>query len=260
MELGLKDKVAIITGGAKGIGRRIALDLIGEKAIIVIADIDEKACAEIKSEISNLGGVSITTKTDVTNESSVKEMINNTMETFGKVDILINSAGYISISKPTDIEQIEWDKTMNVNVRGVFLCCKHVLKYMIKRNYGKILNISSQASKLCYPYESHYSASKAAVDGFTRSLACFAAEYGINANSICPGSIDTEMNRAVTKKTAELMNMSFEERWNKTIENTPLKRKGSVDDISNIALFLVSDKSGFMTGQSINVTGGRLMH
>ena len=260
MELQLKDKVAIITGGAKGIGRRIALDLVNEKAKIVIADIDEEANKEINTEISNLNGISISVKTDVTNESSVLDMVKTAINEFGKIDILINSAGYVSIAKPVDIQELEWDKTMDINAKGVFFCCKSVLKYMMVRRYGKILNISSQASKLCYPYESHYSASKAAVDGFTRSLACFAAEYGINVNAICPGSIDTEMNKAVTKKTAELMNMSFEEGWNKTIENTPLKRKGSVEDVSNVALFLVSDKSNFMTGQSINVTGGRLMH
>ncbi len=260
MELNLVDRVAIVTGGAKGIGKEIAVNLSREGAAVVIADLDREAAEQAAQEILASGRRAIAVAVDVADEKSVKGMVDRAIEAFGKIDILVNSAGYISIAAPTELQGKEWDRVMSINAKGVFLCCKAVARHMMERAYGKILNISSQASKLGYPFEVHYSAAKAAVNGFTRSLASYLAGYSINVNAICPGSIETEMNKKVTEETAQLLGVSFEDKWRDTVKNTPLKRKGTVKDVADVAVFLVSDRASFLTGQAINVTGGRVMH
>jgi len=187
-------------------------------------------------------------------------MVNYTISEFGGIDILVNSAGIISIKDVINLTEKDWDLIFEVNTKGVFLCCKTVLKHMIGKKYGKIINIASQAGKTGFPHEAHYSASKGAVIVFTQALAREVAIHKINVNSICPGSIESEMNKIVVEGTSKICGISSEEKRKQTIMSTPLGRKGTPKDIANTVVFLASDRTNFMSGQAINITGGRELH
>ncbi len=260
MELGLKGKAAIVTGAGKGIGRAVCLDLAREGAKVIAADMDIDAAKSVCREVEALNGEARAYQVDVTDKSSVRGLIDFTCREFQKVDILVNSAGIISIAKVIDLEERAWDKVMEVNAKGVFLVCQAVLKHMIDQGSGKILNIASQAGKTGFPYEAHYSASKGAVITFTQALAREVAQYGVHVNAVCPGSIETEMNKTVTEGTAKILGISNEEKRARTISATPLSRKGTPEDVAGLITFLVSEKADFMTGQAVNITGGRELH
>lgn len=260
MELGLKGKVAVVTGAGRGIGRAVCLDLAREGAKVVAADMDIEAAESVSREVKALHAEARAVRVDVTDIDSVKEMISVTCREFYRVDILVNSAGIISISKVADLRESAWDKIMEVNAKGVFLVCQAVLGQMISQGSGRILNIASQAGKTGFPYEAHYSASKGAVIAFTQALAREVAQHGIHVNAVCPGSIETEMNVTVTEGTAEILGISSEEKRARTISATPLARKGTPSDVAGLITFLVSEKADFMTGQAVNITGGREFH
>ncbi len=260
MDLFLKGKNAIVTGGGNGIGREICLELVKEGVNVIVADINKESISKVNKKIEQLGGNSKGFCLDVTNSKSVADMVKYSIEQFGDIDILINCAGTISIKDIKDLPEEEWDKIFNINTKGVFLCCKEVLPNMIKAQKGNIINIASQAGKTAFPHEVHYSASKGAVIVFTQGLAREVAKYNINVNSVCPGSIDTDLNKVVTNHTANLLGISAEEKRKRTIDVTPLGRKGTTKDIANVVVFLVSERASFMTGQSVNVTGGRELH
>jgi len=260
MDLGLKDKVAIVTGGGKGIGRATCLELAKENAKIVVADIDSDAAHSVCKEIEALNGQAKPYIVNITDKSSVEGMIDFACTEFSGVDILINSAGIISIADVIDLEEGAWDRIMQINAKGVFLACQAVLKHMIDKGYGKILNIASQAGKTGFPHEAHYSASKGAVIAFTQALAREVAPHNINVNAVCPGSIETEMNKIVTEGTAKILGITVEEKRERTISATPLSRKGMPEDVANLIVFLVSERTDFMTGQAVNITGGRELH
>ncbi len=260
MELFLKDKIAVVTGGGAGIGLSISRELVKEGAKVFIFDINIDNTIKNIEENQKNGKYLQAIKIDITDKNRVDEEVKNICEQFKRIDILINSAGIVDVSRVEDITEEIWDKIFNINVKSVFFCCQAVINNMKKNRYGKIVNIASQAGKTGFLFETVYSASKSAVINITQSLARELGEYGININSICPGSIDTGMNDKVTENMAKLLNISIEEKKKLTIENTPLKRKGKCDDISNMAVFLCSDKTSFMTGQSVNITGGREFH
>ena len=258
MDLGLSGKTAIVTGGGNGIGKAICMGLAREKVKVIVTDLNEKAASNVALEIEKNGGQASFSFIDVTNVESIKEVVRISLNKLRRIDILVNSAGIISIA---DVVRLtETDRVIDVNAKGVFLCCKIILPHMITQKYGKIVNISSQAGKTGFPYEAHYSASKAAVIAFSQALAREIAQYKINVNSVCPGSIETELNKIVNDETARLLGILPMEKYQKTIERTPLGRKGTPEDVANMVTFLVSDKLNFMTGQAINITGGRELH
>lgn len=260
MDMGLKGKVAIVTGGGKGIGQAVCLSLAREGAKVVVADIDYTAAQNVCQKIKSLDGQASPFRVDVTSVSSVRELVKATCREFTEVDILINSAGIINIAEVIDLRESDWDRVMEVNAKGVFLTCQAVLKCMIRQKAGKILNIASQAGKTGFPYEAHYSASKGAVIVFTQALAREVAKYGINVNAVCPGSIETEMNITVTEETAKILGITCKEKRAQTISATPVSRKGTPEDVAGLITFLVSEKADFMTGQAVNITGGREFH
>lgn len=260
MDLGLKDKVAIVTGGAKGIGRATCLELAKENVKVIVADIDSDSGHSVCQEIEALKGQSRLYTVDIRSSSSVQGMVDFACSEFSGVDILINSAGIINIADVIDLEENAWDRVLEINAKGVFLACKAVLGQMISKGYGKIVNISSQAGKTGFPHEAHYSASKGAVIAFTQALSREVAKYNINVNAVCPGSIETDMNKIVTEGTAKILGISADEKIRHTISTTPLSRKGTPEDVADLITFLVSERAGFMTGQSINITGGRELH
>ncbi len=254
----LEGKVAIVTGAGRGIGKGIALAFAREGADVVIAELRPKLAKETAEEVRALGRESLAVKTDVRVSGEVEAMVNNTLEKFGKIDILVNNAGVAGTPEvvahaglPWLIEEEHWDATFDVNVKGIYLCCKYVVPHMIKRKSGKIINIASVAGKPFWegaPLLHHYCASKAAVINFTENLAVVLAEYGINVNDICPVYVWTELWR--TGVGGEEGKHEFEE----IVRETTIQgRMTTPEKIAALAVFLASEDGDDITAQSIDV-------
>jgi acetoin reductase-like protein len=255
----LEKKVAIITGAARGIGKGIALRLVKEGCRVVVADIDFQGASKIKEEIDKMGGESLSIKVNVSKNKEVKKMVEMTLKEFGRIDILVNNAGVNKACPITELSEEGWDYILNVNLKGVFLCCKAVVPHMIKEKQGKIVNISSKVAKLGGRWLTAYSASKSGVVAFTQSLAREIAPHKINVNAICPGIIFTELWDGLKEKFAQKLNISQKEVNERYVKEIPLGRACTPEDVANVVVFLCSEESNYMTGQAINVTGGQEM-
>jgi len=256
----LKNKVVLITGAAKGIGKGIAKAYAEEGASVILTDI-LPILDDTRDEISKIcQSKIISQKMDVRNVEDIKRIVKLAINEFGKIDILINNAGICIGNLVIDISEKEWDLIFNVNVKGVFNCSKIVAKEMIKLGTkGKIINIASIMAKIGESYTAAYTSSKHAVLGFTRCLAFEMAPYGINVNAICPGYVDTDMERNLEIQQAKAESKTFEEVQNSYISKIPFGRMGQPEDIAKVAIFLGSSNSDYMTGQSINICGGVIM-
>ncbi|BAT71528.1 3-oxoacyl-[acyl-carrier protein] reductase [Thermosulfidibacter takaii ABI70S6] len=241
----LKDKVAIVTGGAKGIGKATSILFAKEGAKVVVADVDEIAGANTVEEIENLGGEGIFVKTDVTDLNSVKNMAQTCINKFGRIDILINNAGIIRDQTLLKMSPEEFDAVINVNLKGVFNCTKVVGEYMVQQGSGVILNASSIVALYGNFGQTNYVASKSAVIGMTKVWARELGPKGIRVNAVAPGFIATEMTRGIPEKVQQMI-----------IEKTPLKRMGSPEEVAKVYLFLASDDASFVNGAVISVDGG----
>lgn len=242
----LQDKVTIITGSAKGIGKGIAKEYarLGAKVVINYCG-SEAAANETVAEIEKSGGIATSYKADISDYDTAKEMMDNIVKKYGKIDILVNNAGITRDNLILRMSENEFDDVIRTNLKGTFNCIKHVTKYMLKNKYGKIINISSISGVNGIAGQANYSASKAGIIGLTKSFAKEMSSKGININAIAPGFIDTDM----TKK--------LDENYIKEITKTiPARRVGNVEDIANTAVFLASDMSSYITGQTIMVDGG----
>lgn len=244
----LKGKVAIVTGARRGIGKAIALKLAKEGTKVVVTDISQEDCQKVVEEIEKLRSESLALKLDVTKEEDVKEVVAKTKEKFGRIDILVNNAGIGATCDLLKMEKKDWEKTLTIDLEGVFLCTKEVLETMIAGKWGRIINISSIASFIYWPKLAHYSAAKAGILGFTKNIAGELGKYGITANAICPGAIETPMLELVLKD----LGMTREQ----VIQHTPMGRIGEPEDIANLVSFLASDEASFITGQAISADGG----
>ena len=242
----LKGKIALITGAGRGIGRAIALEFAKEGADIIINyNKSKEGAEEVKNEIEKIGQRAIIIKADVSKKEEVEEMVEKALDEFKGIDILVNNAGVISAAPLQELTEEDWNKIMDVNFKGVFLCSKIVSKIIMKQKSGKINNISSiYGSIFGAQYVMHYAASKAGVANMTKSLAQALAP-NIQVNSISPGNIDTEMTRH-----------AGEDFIKKVIEKTPLKRLGKPEEIAKAAVFLASSDSDFITGLNLVVDGG----
>ncbi len=241
----LEKKVAIVTGAGRGVGRGIALRLAKEGCRVVVADIDSQAASRVKEEIGKMGAEALSVKVDVTKDEQVNEMVERTLKEFGKIDILVNNAGVNKAFPITELSEETWDLILNVNLKGVFLCSKAVVPHMIRQKQGKIVNMSSKVAKLGGRWLTAYTASKAGVVGFTQSLARELAPHKINVNAICPGSFDTS---GASSNTEELRD-----------EGIPLGRRGAVDEMGDLAVFLASKYSKYITGTEIVIDGGNII-
>lgn len=249
----LKDRVAIVTGGARGLGRAYCLGLAGEGARVVVADLDIAGAQAVLKEIEERGGQGLALETDVAQQESTLEMARQTGERFGRIDALINNAAlYAQLSAlPFDKTSIEeWDRVMAVNLRGIFLCCQAVFPWMKRAGRGKIINIASGTVWIGASARIHYTTSKAGAIGFTRALARELGPFNICVNCLTPGLTDTEAARAVQPETVQ----------DEVAKLRCFKRREVPQDLVGTIIFLCSDESDFITGQTINVDGGMTMH
>ncbi len=242
-------RTALVTGASRGIGRAIALGLARDGFDVVLNDIDRQRSEleAVGGEIVELGRRRVVLFADVSNRDAVRAMVAEALDRTGRIDAVVNNAGILISSAVEALEEAHWDSVMDVNAKGTFLVVQALLPHMRERGYGRIVNIASIGGKHGAPEQAHYSASKAAVMGFTRVLAQEVGAFGITANCICPGIIETEMGRTNLSEQATI------DLW---IGKTALRRLGQPEDVVGPACFLASDASAFVTGQSLNVCGG----
>ena len=242
----INERVAIVTGGAQGIGEGICFRLAEEGAKIAIFDLKLVEAKKTAKEIEKAGGAALALKVDVSKSSEVDSAVKQALSKFGKIDILVNNAGISLVSKVANMTDEIWDRTFAVNMKGIFLCCRAVIPHMKERKYGKIINLASILALRGGPYYAHYGATKAGVVAFTRGLAMELGPHNINVNAIGPGIIDTPM-------AAGDVELEYRQRL---IKGIPLRRIGTPRDIANAALFLASDEAAYITGQCLYVCGG----
>jgi 3-oxoacyl-[acyl-carrier protein] reductase len=246
----LKNKVAVITGGAQGIGRAIALGMAREGAKVVVADLQSEKARSVADEVKILGGDALGFEVNVADESSVKRLAEATFAQFGRVDILVNDAGVYLKSSVVDMSEADWDRTLDINLGGNFLCCRAFVPAMREQKSGRILSMASGIGHYGMKQFSHYAASKAAIIGFVKSLARELGPDGITVNAICPGSANTAMPRG-HRSEEEVM---------QRLHSTPLPHVLEPEDIAGPILFLVSDAAAYITGQSYNINCGTYMY
>lgn len=245
----LSGKCAVITGATRGIGREIALKYasLGANIVINYRSSDAEA-VELKNELEKLGVNTLIVKADVSDFEQASNLINEAKNTFGKIDILVNNAGITKDTLIIRMTEEDFDKVIEVNLKGAFNCLRAVSPIMLKQKSGKIINMSSVVGLLGNPGQVNYCASKAGVIGMTKSLARELGSRNINVNAIAPGFIDTDMTKVLTDEQKKSM-----------LSQVPLKRLGSTEDVANLAAFLASDQSNYITGQVISVDGGMAM-
>jgi NAD(P)-dependent dehydrogenase (short-subunit alcohol dehydrogenase family) len=253
----LENKVAIITGGGRGIGRMIGLTMAREGASVSVVDINAENANETANHIEKENRNAFPLVVDVTIKSQVDAMVTETLKQFGKIDILVNNAGIVAVGPIISMKEKTWDDVMRVNAKSMFLCSQAVLPHMIEQRSGKIINMSSQAGKEGSALTSAYAASKHAVIGFTQSLAKEVGEYNITANAICPGGVETEMlqNEYFLIK-AKCAGRDMQDYRDAYINKIPLKRLAKPEEVANAALFLASAEADYITGIALNVAGG----
>ncbi|MDQ1735297.1 MAG: 3-oxoacyl-[acyl-carrier protein] reductase [Pseudonocardiales bacterium] len=245
----LEGKIAVVTGGARGIGGGIATAFAAEGADVVIADVlGEEAAADVVAAIAASGRRSLYVRTDVSNEDQVRAMIEAAHAEFGRIDILVNDAGVVSQLAFEDIDAAEFDRVIGVNLRGVFLCSRFAIKGMLERGAGVIINVASQLGQIGGVEMVHYSASKAGVIGFTKALAREVSTRGIRVNAIAPGPILTDMMAEETEEWAA-----------RKLAELPMGRFGQAHEVAPTAVFLASDDSSYYVGQTLCPNGGDVM-
>lgn len=244
-------RVAFVTGGSRGIGRGIVELFAEEGAKVAFIDVNEEALTTATRELREKGYEVYSKVASVTEEEQVEGAMQEVYETFGSVDILVNNAGVIRDNLLFKMTESDWQTVMDIHLKGSFLAARAAQKYMVKQNYGRIISISS-TSALGNRGQANYSTAKAGLQGFTKTLAIELGKYGITANAVAPGFIETEM----TKATAERMGISFEDMIRARIAEIPVKKTGKPEDIANAVAFFADEKSSFVSGQVLYVAGG----
>lgn len=244
----LKDKVALVTGSAQGIGREIALAFAKEGCDVIISDVNLGKAQDTKQEIENLGRKSLAIELDVTNLSQVGEAVNKILDKFPKIDILVNNAGITKDNLMLRMKEDDWDAVLNVNLKGTFNCTKVISRIMMKQRSGKIVNIASIIGIIGNAGQANYAASKAGIIALTKTTAKEFASRGINVNAVAPGFIQTEMTAKLSEEVKQKM-----------LDLIPLGKLGNPLDIANLCVFLTSEEASYITGQTIVVDGGMVM-
>jgi len=248
----LKGKVAIVTGARRGMGRTHALKLAQEGVKVVVSDISQEDCQKVVDEIEKKKGEGLALKCDVTKKEEVDKMVAETVNKFGKVDILINNAGIAQFKPFLELTEEEWDRTLDINLKGYFLCAQATAREMAKQKSGVIVNIASVAmgqQGVGFPNIVHYCASKGGIAGMTEAMALELAPLGIRVNVVAPGMIETPMIDPIKQDPKAMEGL---------MARVPLKRVGKPEEVSNLVLFLASDASSYMTGAAVVINGGWL--
>ena len=245
----LSGKVAIVTGAAQGMGAAIAGRLAQEGAKVIVSDINGEKAKQVAEKINAAHHNALAIKMDVTQEHEIAEMVQETLERYGTISILVNNAGILYSTRVDDVTKAEWDAVLDVNLNGTFLCSKAVLGIMKENKFGRIINMSSSAGRSVSTLGGiHYTTAKAGVLGFTRALAKEVAPFGITVNAVCPGLINTEMARlSCSPERLSAYEASF-----------PIPRLGTPEEVARLVLFLATDAT-YITGASIDINGGDLM-
>jgi len=243
-----KDRVAVITGASRGIGRSIALALAAKGATIVAVDMDQAATDAVVAELKAAGGKALGVVGNVTVPADAERMIDAAMEAFGRVDILVNNAGITRDGLLVRMKEEDWDAVLTVNLKGAFLCTRAASKVMAKQRYGRIINIASVVGQMGNAGQANYCASKAGLIGLTKSNARELAKRSVTVNAVAPGFIATAMTDALSDKVRTELTAQI-----------PLERLGSADDIANAVVFLAGEASGYITGHVLSVNGGMYM-
>ena len=244
----LKDQVALITGGAQGIGKEIAMLFASEGAHVAIVDVNKESLAKTRAEIESKGVKSVDIEANVTQSAQVDEAVKKCIDSLGRIDILVNNAGITRDGLLVRMSEEDWDLVIAINLKGTFLFSKAVSKVMMKQRSGRIVNIASIIGVMGNAGQANYSASKAGVIGLTKCNAKELSKRGVNVNAIAPGFIKTAMTDKLPEEVRNLM-----------LTQIPLERFGFPEDVANVALFLASKYSSYVTGQVIQVDGGMLM-
>ena len=245
----LEDKTAVVTGGARGIGRGIVEAFAAEGADVAVVDVlPEEDAAPVLEDLERLGRRGLYVHTDVAEENQVRSMISTVIETFGRIDILVNNAGILSQLPLEEMPVEEWDRVLGVNLRGTFLCCRFVLPHMLEQGGGRIINVASQIGQAGAPGLVHYSASKGGIIAFTKALAQEVAARGVLVNAVAPGPISTGIMPPENEEMEEARRKAL-----------PIQRFGEVGEVAPTAVFLASEESSFYVGQTLGPNGGDVM-
>jgi sorbitol-6-phosphate 2-dehydrogenase len=258
----LLDRLAVVTGGAQGLGAAICLRLAQEGASVVVADLNQAGAeSTAKSVHDATGRRTSAVAVDVTDEKQVERMVAHAVDTYGRLDILVANAGIVLSGAVEDFDAAKWRTVIEVNLVGYFLCAKHAAPVMKAQRRGSIVQINSKSGKKGSFKNSAYAASKFGGIGLTQSLALELAEYDVRVNAVCPGNLlDSPLwSESLFSQYAQRLGISEEEVRQRYVDQVPMKRGCTYDDVTNAVVFLVSDQSGYMTGQAINVTGGQEM-
>lgn len=247
----LEGRVAFVTGAGRGIGAATALRLAEDGARVILADIDPEGCQQVAADIEKAGSQALAVTCNVADHAAVEAAVQQGVERFGRLDILVNNAGVLRDNLLFKMSEEDWDTVMNVHLKGAFLCSRAAQKYMVEQKYGRIISLSS-TSALGNRGQANYSTAKAGLQGFTRTLATELGPFGITANAVAPGFIDTEMTRATARRQGHDPQQVIE----MASKSIPVRRVGQPRDVANVICFLASEESSYVTGQIIYVAGG----
>ena len=247
----MSEKVAVVTGAARGIGAAVAEKLAADGLAVAVLDLDESACKETVDRIAGAGGKAIAVGADVSDSAAVTAAFERVATELGGPTVLVNNAGVLRDNLIYKMSDSDWDTVLNVHLRGAFLCSRAAQKYMVEQNWGRVVNLSS-TSALGNRGQANYAAAKAGMQGFTKTLSIELGRYNVTANAIAPGFIVTDMTAA----TAARVGMDFEKFQEAAASQIPVRRVGRPVDIANVVSFLVSEGAGFVSGQVIYVAGG----
>lgn len=256
----LEGQAAIVTGAGRGIGRAIALELASMGADVVVAEMNEENGERVAEEVRALGRRAIALRTDVTRRADLEAMARRTVAELGRIDVLVNNAGIYRAAPPLEVDDEHWDAVMAINAKALFVASQVVLPSMVAAKRGTIINLASMAGKLGTATSLVYAASKSAVISITRSLALSFAADGIRVNCVCPGFVKTDMWTQVEQGVSRVLGSTPEEINRQRLAQIPLKRWEQPEDVARVVGFLASDKSGYITGEAVNVSGGLVMH
>ncbi|NLP38003.1 MAG: 3-oxoacyl-ACP reductase FabG [Firmicutes bacterium] len=241
----LKGKVAIVTGSARGLGKAMALKMAAEGAKVVVCDLNYEGCVAVKEEIEQNGGKALAVRCDVTSREEVAALVAQTMDNFSQIDILVNNAGITRDAQIIKMTDQQWDEVINTNLKSMFICIQEVIKVMIPRNYGRIVNITSIAALEGNFGQTNYAAAKAGIIGLTKTLSKELGRKGITVNAVAPGFMDTEMTKTIPAHIQEQL-----------LARIPLRRAGQPEEAAEAVVFLASDAASYITGQTLSVNGG----